>query len=64
MSRGPHRGLLLGLRQPAAAHPEPACWPVSPCPAEGKPDGSSFTTHPLSAAGCGVQSGSRLPQSM
>ena len=64
MSRFPHRGLRLGLRQPAAALPEPACWPGSQCTAEGKPEGSSFTIHPLPAAGCGDDSGSRLPHSM
>jgi hypothetical protein len=38
--------LELGLRQPAAAFPEPACWPGGPCPAEAKPAGSSSSTHP------------------
>jgi hypothetical protein len=53
----------LGLRQPAAAFPEPACWPGSQRTAEEKPEGSSITPHSLSAAGCEPQSGSRLPQS-
>jgi Domain of unknown function (DUF4391) len=53
-----------GLRQPAAAFPEPACWPGSQGIAEEKPEGSSFTSHSLSAAGYGDESGSRLPHSM
>jgi hypothetical protein len=54
----------LGLRQPAAAFPEPACWPGSQSPAQEKPISSSFTTHSLPAAGYGDESGSRLPHSM
>ncbi|MEY4242951.1 MAG: hypothetical protein RLZZ245_536, partial [Verrucomicrobiota bacterium] len=50
----------LGLRQPAAAFPEPACWPGSQCSAEEKPEGVTFSTQPLPAAGCGDESGSRL----
>ena len=52
-----------GLRQPAAAFPEPACWPGSQGTAEEKPEGSSITSHSTPAAGCGVKSGSRLPHS-
>ena len=40
----------LRLLQPAAAFPEPACWPGSQGTAEEKPEGSSFTSHSLSAA--------------
>ena len=53
----------LRLLQPAAAFPESACWPGSQGSAEEKPEGFSFTSHSLSAAGCGAKSGSRLQQS-
>jgi hypothetical protein len=53
----------LGLRQPAAAFPEPACWPGSQGTAEEKPIGSSFTPQPLFAAGYEAKSGRRLPHS-
>ena len=54
----------LGLRQPAAAFPEPACWPGSQCLAEEKPGCPTSSTQQLPAAGYGDESGSRLPHSM
>jgi hypothetical protein len=53
----------LGLRQPAAAFPEPACWPGCQRTAGEKPKGLSSTPQSLTAAGYGEKSGSRLPQS-
>jgi len=53
----------LGLRQPAAAFSSAACC-GEPMVGQSVPEGSSLTSLSLPAAGCVVESGSRLPHSM
>ena len=54
--------LTLGLRQPAAAFPEPACWPGMEGGEKESRSRHLFCFPSTPAAGCGAQSGSRLPQ--